>query len=366
MTATSSDSALATPDALAARISSSVVAALELYCVYLGDQLGFYRTLGDHGALTASALADRAGTNARYTREWLEQQATAGYLACDNPDAADDARRFRLPAGYETVLVEPEHLAATAAMAQVFVGTAAPIQQLLHAFRTGEGVPYADYGEAMHEGQARANRPAFTHLLAQEWIASMPDIAARLESDPPARIADIGMGQGWSSIALAKAFPNVRVNGFDLDEASVAAARENVHAAGVADRVTMHVRDAGDPALAGQYDLALAIECIHDMADPVGVLAAMRRLVGDGGTVLIVDERVADAFAPNGDEIERMMYGFSVLHCLPVGMVDKPSVETGTVMRRATFRRYTEAAGFREVEELPVEHETFRFYRLTE
>ena len=105
----------------------------------------------------------------------------------------------------------------------------------------------------------------------------------------------------------------------------------------------MHARDAGDPELAGQYDFALAVECVHDMADPVAVLGAMRRLVGPGGTVLIVDERVPDAFAPNGDEVERMMYGFSVLHCLPVGMVDKPSVETGTVMRRPTFRRYAEA-----------------------
>ena len=78
----------------------------------------------------------------------------------------------------------------------------------------------------------------------------------------------------------------------------------------------------------------------------MAVLSAMRRLVGPGGTVLIVDERVPDAFAPNGDEVERMMYGFSVLHCLPVGMVDKPSAETGAVMRRPTFRRYAEEAGY--------------------
>ena len=102
------------------------------------------------------------------------------------------------------------------------------------------------------------------------------------------------------------------------------------------------------------------------MADPVAVLGAMRRLVGPGGTVLIVDERVPDTFAPNGDEVERVMYGFSVLHCLPVGMVDKPSMETGAVMRRSTFRRYAELAGFSQVDELPIEYDTFRvFYRLT-
>jgi 2-polyprenyl-3-methyl-5-hydroxy-6-metoxy-1,4-benzoquinol methylase len=129
--------------------------------------------------------------------------------------------------------------------------------------------------------------------------------------------------------------------------------------------VSFHLQDAGDPALAGQYDLALAIECIHDMPRPVEVLGAMRQLVGPGGTVLIVDERVQDHFMPNGDLTERMMYAFSVLHCLPVGLVEQPSAGTGTVMRRDIFRAYADAAGFTAVTELPVEHPTFRFYRLT-
>jgi ubiquinone/menaquinone biosynthesis C-methylase UbiE len=365
MSATLSETAHATPDELAGRLFVAGIGAMEIFCVYIGDQLGFYRLLHERGALTAPELAVVAGTNERYTREWLEQQATAGFLACDNPDAPERERRFHLPEGYETVFVEPESATQMASVAQIVAGTVAPVQQLLAAFRSGDGVPYADYGQDLHEGQARVNRPAFVHLLAQEWIAAMPDIAARLQADPPARVADIGMGQGWSSIALAKAFPTVRVDGIDPDEASVAAAQENVRAAGVADRVTMIARDAGDPELAGQYDFAMAVECVHDMADPVAVLSAMRRLVGPGGTVLIVDERVPDAFAPNGDEIERMMYGFSVLHCLPVGMADTPSAETGAVMRRATFRRYAEAAGFSSVDELPVEHDTFRFYRLT-
>ncbi len=364
MSATVSETVYATPDELANRMSTAGVHALELFCVYIGDQLGFYRALHDRGPMSAPELASHAGTNQRSTREWLEQQATAGFLACDNPQAPADERRFRLPQGYETVLVDPESATQMAAFAQIVAGTVAPVQQLLAAFRSGAGVPYAAYGRDLHEGQARVNRPAFAHLLAQEWIAAMPDVVARLQGDPPARIADIGMGQGWSSIALAKAFPKARVDGFDPDEASVAAARENARAAGVGDRVTMITRDAGDPELAGRYDFALAIECVHDMSDPVAVLAAMRRLVGPGGTVLIVDERVPDAFAPNGDEIERMMYGFSVLHCLPVGMAAAPSAATGAVMRRPTFRRYAEAAGCHRIDELPVEHETFRFYRL--
>ena len=110
LTATAPQSASAPPDEIAGRIFSSLIEAMELFCVYVGDQLGFYRALHDGGPATARELAARAGTNERYTREWLEQQATAGYLATDNPEASAGERRFRLPEGYEAVFVDPESL----------------------------------------------------------------------------------------------------------------------------------------------------------------------------------------------------------------------------------------------------------------
>src|SRR3954466_10091338 len=309
MSAPSAAPTPATPDEIVERVFDSMVKTLELFCIYVGDQLGLYTALHEGGPASSTELAARAGTNERYTREWLEQQATAGYLTCENPDADALQRRYALPQGYAAVFVERESLSFATPMAQGAAGAIAPLHDLLTAFRTGAGVPYANYGRDLHEGQAGFTRPLFVHQLAQEWIPAMPEIAARLEADPPARIADIGMGQGYSSIALARGYPKVQVDGFDLDEASVAEAQRNVREAGVADRVTFQVRDAGDPDLAGQYDLALAIECVHDMSDPISVLRSMRRLVGPGGTVLIVDERVPDTFAPSGDVVERLMYG---------------------------------------------------------
>jgi 2-polyprenyl-3-methyl-5-hydroxy-6-metoxy-1,4-benzoquinol methylase len=156
----------------------------------------------------------------------------------------------------------------------------------------------------------------------------------------------------------------VRVDGLDVDEASIAEARNNAAESGVGDRVNFEVRNAADPGLAGQYDLVTAFETVHDMADPVGALRAMRALVAEGGAVVIADERVAEEFTAPGDEIERFMYGWSALHCLPVGMVDPPAVGTGTVMRPATLRGYAGEAGFRDVDILPIEHDFWRFYRL--
>jgi len=135
-------------------------------------------------------------------------------------------------------------------------------------------------------------------------------------------------------------------------------------ASGVESRISFEVRDAADPALSHRYDLVTVFEAVHDMSRPVEVLRSLHGLVADDGAVIVMDERVADAFTAPGDEIERIMYTYSVLCCLPVGRSEQPSAATGTVMRADTLRRYATEAGFAEVEVLPIEHETFRFYRL--
>jgi 2-polyprenyl-3-methyl-5-hydroxy-6-metoxy-1,4-benzoquinol methylase len=351
-------------DRLIERLLQATSGVFDIFTVQIGNHFGYYRLLAEDGPLTASELARRSATNERYTREWLEQQTVTGILAVENPDADPSARRFRIPAGHIEVLVERDSLNHLAPLAQITVGAVYPFAALLDAFRTGGGVPYRDYGVDMREGQAGMNRAAFLYQLGSEWLPAIPDIHARLQADPPARVADIGCGAGWSSIGIARAYPTARVDGFDLDDPSIDLARANARAMGVAGAVNFEVRDAGDPALAGRYDLVTAFECIHDMSQPVAVLRSMGNLAGERGAVLVVDERVGDVFTPTGTDVERMMYGWSVLHCLPVGMADTPSAETGTVMRPDTLRRYAREAGFRTVEVLPIENYFFNFYRL--
>jgi 2-polyprenyl-3-methyl-5-hydroxy-6-metoxy-1,4-benzoquinol methylase len=180
------------------------------------------------------------------------------------------------------------------------------------------------------------------------------------------RVADVACGTGRSALAIARAYPEVRVDGLDLDEHSIEVAQDHRAAADpeVAERVSFAVRDAADPGFAGRYDLVTVFEAVHDLSKPVEVLGAVRGLLAEGGRALIMDERVADEFTAPGDEVEQVMYGFSVLHCLPVGMAEQPSAATGTVMRPDTLRRYATEAGFAEVEVLPVEHDFWRFYLL--
>jgi 2-polyprenyl-3-methyl-5-hydroxy-6-metoxy-1,4-benzoquinol methylase len=351
-------------DALVERIFGSCIGFMEILSIYVGARLGFYQTLADDGEATASQLADATGTNERYAREWLEQQAVAGILDVDDADAQPEERRYLLPEGHDEALLERNSLYYAAPLARQMVGLTRPLPAVLEAFRTGGGVPYPDYGDDMREGIAHANRTMFVNLMGIEWLPAVPDVHERLRADPPARVADIGCGAGWSSISIARAYPKARVDGFDLDEDSVAEAKANAEVEGLTDRVTFQVRDAADPELSGRYDLAIAIECIHDMSRPVEALRAMRSMIGHDGAVLVVDERVGEDFAAPSDETERLMYGFSVMHCLPVGMAEQPSAGTGTVMRPATLRRYASEAGFSGVEILPIENELWRFYRL--
>jgi 2-polyprenyl-3-methyl-5-hydroxy-6-metoxy-1,4-benzoquinol methylase len=350
--------------ALAERLFTAGLGTIDLFTVYLGVRLGLYATIAEHGPVTSHQLADRAGIAERYAREWLEQQTVTGLLDCADRTAPADERCYVLPAGHDVVLLDADSPACLAPVVLAAAGIAGVLPQLLDAYRTGDGIPYAAYGADFRDGQAGFNRPAYVHLLASEWLASgLPDVHARLERGEPLRIADVACGAGWSSIALARAHPGARIEGYDVDEASIADARRNAAEAGLADRITFEVLDATDLP-AGRFDLVCVFEALHDMSRPVEVLGALRGALADGGTVLVMDERAADSFAESAGPIEAFLYGCSVLHCLPVGMSEQPSAATGTVMRTDTVRAYARDAGFEGVDVLPIEHDIFRFYRL--
>jgi SAM-dependent methyltransferase len=362
---TSADAIASQRDAFIERFLQSAAGTFSLFSIYIGDRLGLYRALVEGGPATSGELASRTATHERYIREWLEQQTVAGILEVENEDHGAETRRFSLPPGHAEPLIDCGSLNYIVPLAQLLVGAIRPLPAVLEAYRHGGGVPFDEYGSDLREGQAAINYPAFWHQLPDEWLPGIPDVHACLQADPPARVADIGCGYGWSSLGMARGYPKIHVDGFDLDAPSIERAQENAKRNRLADRVHFQVRNAGDESLAGQYDLVTAFEAVHDMSNPVDALRTMHRLVKQDGAVLIVDERVGDAFTAKGNDVEWMMYGWSILHCLPVGMTDTHAAGTGTVMRADTLRHYASDAGFGSVEVLPIEHFFFRFYRLT-
>lgn len=346
-------------DAFAERAFGSALGYFDVLSTYLGLRLGMYEALAEHGPATSSELAERAGVAERYVREWLEQQATRGILRAD---ISGDAPRFSLPPGHAEVLLDRDSLSYLGAGVRQLMSLRTVIDQVAEAYRTGGGVPYDAYGAESVDGQGFANRPLFLTTLPNDWLPAIPQVHERLAADPPARVADVGCGTGWSSIAIATAYPNVTVEGFDPDEVSVQRARQNAEDAGVGERVRFHARGAA--TLEGPIDFATAFECIHDMSRPVEVLRSVREALASDGVMLVVDERTREAFTGEPDDLEAYFYGWSLFDCLPAGMYDTPSTGTGTVMRPDTLAGYAMEAGFAGFEVLPIEHETFRLYLL--
>jgi 2-polyprenyl-3-methyl-5-hydroxy-6-metoxy-1,4-benzoquinol methylase len=342
------------------RVLDATTGTLELFGIYLGHRLGLYAALHERPGSTLNDLAAAAGIAPRYAQEWLEQQAVAGVLEVDDLSARADARRFTLPDAHVGVVLDPVALDHVAPLAQMVVGIASVLDEVTDAYRTGGGVPYAQYGPEFRAGQGGVNRPAFTSALVEEWLPALGPTAERLAGG--GRLADLGCGQGWSTIAVARAYPKADVWGFDLDPASIADARTIAHEQQAAAR--FDVGGATGLSAKGPYDVVLILEALHDMSRPVEVLTAVRAALSADGAVLVADEAVAPTFTAPGDDVERMMYGWSITHCLPAAMAEQPSAATGTVLRESTVRSMAVAAGFSSVEVLNVDGGFFRIYAL--
>lgn len=348
--------------AFAERLRGQMLSALELFTVALGDRLGMYRVLADGLPRTSPELAAELGLAERYVREWLEQQAVAAILDVVDVAAGPDERRYVLPAEHAGTLLDPTDLAYAASSLRSIAAIPLELADVADVFRSGGGLAWHQV-EYEDDESRDANRATFEHSLA-DWVAAAPAVHARLlDTSRPAAVADVGCGAGWSSLALAQAHPGVRVHGVDTNAHTIELARRHAREADMDDRVSFTVADAAHLD-GGPYDLVCFFECLHDMPRPVDALRRARERLAEGGAVLVGDEKTAESFAAPGDELERSLYAWSVLSCLPYGMSGEDPAGTGTVMRPATLRGYASAAGLERFQVLPVDHPDWRFYLL--
>ena len=316
------------PVSLDTRLFEAAIGSLELLSVHLGRRLGLYDAIRDAGEVTVDDLATRAAIAPRYAREWLEQQAVAGFITVDDPDADAAIRRFRLSDEQQAVFVEPDHPAHISPVADMIAGIGHALDDVADAYRRGTGVAYKDYGPHLRHGQGGINRPAYTTALA-DWLDAT-EIGPRLrDAGPGARIADVGCGQGWSTIALAAAYPQADIVGFDDDTASIDDARLHAAAAGV--DVTFDALPATAVADHGPFDAVIVLETLHDIAQPVDALLAWRRALARGGAVVLADEKVADT-------VHRARRRDGTLHVRLQRPPLPPLVDGGARLRRARHR----------------------------
>jgi 2-polyprenyl-3-methyl-5-hydroxy-6-metoxy-1,4-benzoquinol methylase len=312
-------------------------AAMSAILIHIGDRLGLYRALGDSRPVTPADLAQRCGLAERYVREWLHNQAAAGWVTYEPA-----AGTFTLPA--EHALLVSDETAPTFLLGGFdFVASAwADEDTTTNAFRTGEGIGWHQHDHRLFTGTERFFRPGYQANLVDAWLPALDGVVDQLRTG--AKVADVGCGHGATTILLGESFPKSTITGFDYHDASIAMARTRAGDAGVTDRVTFEVAGAKD--YAGKYDLVCLFDCLHDMGDPVGVAQHMRKAISDDGTWMIVEPLAGDRVEDNFNPVGRLFYCASVLLCTSGAIAQEGQMVLGGQAGEARIHEVVTAGGF--------------------
>jgi 2-polyprenyl-3-methyl-5-hydroxy-6-metoxy-1,4-benzoquinol methylase len=287
-------------------LGASVSAVLML----IGDELGLYTALAGH-RLSAEELAQKTGTNARYIREWLANQAAGGYVEYDE---ADDT--YYLSAEQELCLADPKGPVDLAGAYQIVQDLFYVRDRAVENFRSGSGMEWGEHHRCLFYGTERFFRGGYNANLVASWLPALDGVIDKLAAGGKA--ADVGCGHGASTILMAQAFPDSQFVGIDYHGESIETARERAAKAGV-DNASFELADAtsyrGD-----DYDLIAFFDCLHDMADPSGAARHARQALKPDGHCLLVEPFAGDSVAENLNPVGRLYYGASSLICVPVSL----------------------------------------------
>ena len=287
-------------------LSASMSAVLML----IGDELGLYAALAGE-KLSAAELAQRTGTNPRYVREWLGNQAAGGYVEYDG---AEDT--YYLNDEQALCLADPDGPVDLPGAYNI-------VQDLFHVraravenFRSGRGMEWGEHHPCLFAGTERFFRAGYNANLLTSWLPALDGVVDKLEAG--GRAADVGCGHGASTILMAQAFPQSEFVGIDYHEASIDTARQRAAEAGVTN-ATFEVADATSYQ-GGDFDLIAFFDCLHDMADPSGASRHARQALKPDGHCLLVEPFAGDDITDNLNPVGRLFYGASSMICVPVSL----------------------------------------------
>jgi SAM-dependent methyltransferase len=310
-------------------------AATTIAMVAVGDRLGLYRALADGGAQTPEELATRTGTHPRLVREWLHNQAAAGYVTVDGT-------RFALTPASAFALSDPDSPVYLGGLADVVTAVFLGIGKVAEGFRTGRGLGWAEHDACLFSGTERFFRPGYAAHLVPEWLPALDGVVEKLAAG--ARVADVGCGYGASTVLMAEAFPASTFTGFDYHPASIDAARASATLPNVSFAVA-----AADETPAGDYDLVATFDCLHDMGDPVGAARRIRQVIADDGTWLLVEPYAGDTLADNMNPVGRLFYGLSTAICTSHGVSQGDDECLGAQAGLGRLTKVAHDAGFTRV-----------------
>ena len=325
-------------DEFMGRFVGDLGAAVSASLVVIGDRLGLYRAMADGDPVSSQQLAQRTGTDPRYVREWLCNQAAGGYVSYD---ASEDT--FSLSPEQSLALAQEGSPAFVPGAFQLATSLTKDDERITRAFRSGEGVGWHEHHHDLFAGTERFFRPGYAANLISSWIPALDGVEQRLAAG--AVVADVGCGHGASTILMAEAFPTSEFVGFDYHEASVERARAAAEAAGLSGRVSFAVASAKDYP-GGGYELVTMFDCLHDMGDPVGAARHVRRTLADDGTWMVVEPFAGDSLADNLNPVGRVFYGASTLVCTPASRDQEVGLALGAQAGEARLREVVTTGAF--------------------
>jgi 2-polyprenyl-3-methyl-5-hydroxy-6-metoxy-1,4-benzoquinol methylase len=323
---------------LVGRVLGDLGGAFSVPLVRIGDELGLYRALRDAGPVTVEDLAAATGCAPRYLREWLSAQAASGYVTHDDG-------RFSLSPEQAMVFAEPDspvNLVGAFDTAAAMSENQAKVQV---AFKTGKGVAWGDQAGCLFCAVARLFRPGYVNALVQDWLPALDGVAERLRSG--ATVADVGCGHGVSTIVMAQAFPASQFTGFDFHPGSIAAATAHARSHGLTNLRFAVARAQDFPA--EDLDLITCFDCLHDMGDPAGAAAHIRKALKPGGSWMIVEPAAGDRLEDNLNPVGRIYYSASTMICVPTSLAQETGLALGAQAGEARIAAVVRSGGFNHV-----------------
>lgn len=320
---------------------SDLGGASSVAMVRMGDALGLYKFLHLKGPMTTPELAKMAKVDARYLREWLSHQAASNYLAYDPA-----SERFSLTPEQAMVFANEESLVYMMGGFDLMAALLENQSKVQAAFKSGRGVAWDDQAGCMFCAVARFFRPGYHNNLVASWLPALDGVMAKLERG--AKVADVGCGHGWSTVLMAKAFPNSQFVGYDFHAGSIEDARAHADSHGVTANTTFEVGLAKDYPGTG-FDLVTCFDCLHDMGDPTGAAAHIRQSLKKDGTWMIVEPMAGDALQQNLNPVGRLFYAGSTMICIPTSLSQEVGAALGAQAGEAKLREVIGKGGFSRI-----------------
>jgi len=308
--------------------------------VDVGHRTGLFEAAAK-GAATSRDLADRAGLDERYVREWLGAMVTGGIMEYD-----PGSRVFTLPPEHAVCLTgtSSRNLAANS---QGLAMLAKRLPAVIECFKSGGGVPYSEFRPDFTEYMDASWRLLYDGLLVKGFLPVVKDLPERLAAG--IRVADLGCGTGHAINLMAREYPTSDFVGYDIATDAIERARAEAREMGLSN-ARFEVADVAHLPAEAKFDLITSFDAIHDQRDPAAVLRSAAAALAPGGVYLAIEPRASSNLEENvKNPFAPWMYGVSVLHCMTVSLA-VGGVGLGTVWGEQTARRFLAEAGFGSVE----------------